>query len=266
MAGNDRGRSEQVAARAIQQLFAASPDTAAFHRGEWLDREYYRRHFVETVLRIRLNNEVDAFALYKIGFKDNALAQILAEYLSGKCGREGLFLRAIGKFGLTVAQVDGIAPFHSTDKLIGYLYLSTARDGPLPAMVWNGFVEWYSDRYGKTIAEAAARAFGHNLVNGSPGHIQCDDSHDHDGLTWVAMQRAINGWGGIDKAQAHLRHFVGLIGEYFDELRATTIAQPEATASGRRRACRTALRADHGFARRRRGGVAGRFSRCVEAR
>lgn len=130
MAGNDRGRFEQVAARAIQQLFAASPDTAAFHRGEWLDREYYRRHFVETVLRIRLNNEVDAFALYKIGFKDNALAQILAKYLSGKCGREGLFLRAIGKFGLTVAQVDGIAPFHSTDKLIGYLYLSTARDGP----------------------------------------------------------------------------------------------------------------------------------------
>ncbi|KVN30860.1 hypothetical protein WJ63_08870 [Burkholderia pyrrocinia] len=231
MASNDRVRFEQVAAQAIQQLFAASPDTAAFHRGEWIDREYYRRHLVETVLRIRLNNEVDAFALYKIGFKDNSLAQILAQYLAEEYGHEGLFLRDIEKFGLTAAQVDAIAPLHSTDKLIGYLYLSIGRDGPLPTMVWNWFVEWYSDRYNKTITEAAARAFGHDLVKGSLGHIQYDESHDHDDLMWGAVQRAIDGWGGIDTAEAYLRHFVGLIGEYFDELRATTIAQPEAAAA-----------------------------------
>ncbi|PEH84279.1 hypothetical protein [Burkholderia gladioli] len=231
MANHDRARFEQVAEQSINRLFAASPATAAFHRGEGIDREFYRRHLVETVLRIRLNNEVDAFALYKIGFKDNHLAQILAQYLAEEYGHEGLFLRDIEKFGLTDKQVDAIQPFHSTDKLIGYLYLSIGRDGPLPTMVWNWFVEWYSDRYNKIITEAAAQAFGQELVKGSLGHIQYDESRDHDDLMWGAVQRAIDGWGGIDKAEAYLRHFVGLIGEYFDELREATQAQPEAVAA-----------------------------------
>jgi hypothetical protein len=231
MVNHDRARFEKVAETEIQKLFSASPETAAFHRGEWIDRKYYRRHLVETVLRIRLNNEVDAFALYKIGFKDNHLAQILAQYLAEEYGHEGLFLRDIEKFGLTAEQVDSIQPLHSTDKLIGYLYLSIERDGPLPTMVWNWFVEWYSDRYNKTITEAAARAFGHESVKGSLGHIQYDESHDHDDLMWGAVQRAIDGWGGPDKAETYLRNFIGLIGNYFDELYSGAVRQPDAVAA-----------------------------------
>ncbi|PPK41337.1 hypothetical protein B0G57_13214 [Trinickia symbiotica] len=231
MVRNDRARLEQVAAHGMQQMFTASPETAAFHRGEWIDSEYYRRHLVETVLRIRLNNEVDAFALYKIGSKDNALAQTLAQYLSEEYGHEGLFLRDIEKFGLTADQVDHIAPFHSTDKLIGYLYLSICRDGPLPTMVWNWFVEWYSDLYNKTITSAAARVFGDQHVQGSRRHIEYDETHFHDDLMWAAVQRSIDSWGGIDKAETYLRHFIALIGEYFDELRAATVPQPKTAAA-----------------------------------
>ncbi|MGF6536912.1 hypothetical protein OKW32_000198 [Paraburkholderia youngii] len=227
MAHQDRARFELVADCEMQALFSASPDTAAFHRGEWIDREYYRRHLVETVLRIRLNNEVDAFALYKIGFKDNQLAQILAQYLAEEYGHEGLFLRDIEKFGLTAEQIDTIEPLHSTRKLINYLYLSIERDGPLPTMAWNWFVEWYSDRYNKTITEAAGRAFGHHTVKGSLGHIQYDESHDHDDLMWGAVQHAIDGWGSVDKAEMHLRNFIGLVGDYFDELKAETGRQSD---------------------------------------
>ncbi|MEM5317615.1 hypothetical protein VSR72_38405 [Paraburkholderia sp. JHI869] len=47
------------------------------------------------------------------------------------------------------------------------LYLGIERDGPLPTMVWNGFAEWYSDRYNKTVTEAADCAFGLDTVKGS---------------------------------------------------------------------------------------------------
>ena len=186
---------------------------------------------METVLRIRLNNEVDAFALYKVGFRDNNIAQILAHYLAEEYGHEGLFLRDIEKFGLTEAQVNAIQPFHSTDKLIGFIYLSIGRDGPLPTMVWNWLVEWYSDRYNKTITVAAAQAFGHDLVKGSLGHIQYDESHNHDDLMWSAVQHAIDNWGGIEKAESYLRNFVALIGEYFDELRQATVPRLKRAAA-----------------------------------
>ncbi|REE18481.1 hypothetical protein B0G76_1585 [Paraburkholderia sp. BL23I1N1] len=227
---NDRARLERVAQDAVAQMFATSPETAAFHRGDWIDSEYYRRHLIETVLRIRLNNEVDAFALYKIGFKDNTLAQILAQYLAEEYGHEGLFLRDIEKFSLSAAEIDCTAPFHSTDKLIGYLYLSISRDGPLSTMVWNWFVEWYSNRYNKIITEAGARAFGHDLVKRSLDHIQHDGSHGHDDVMWVGLQRAIDGWGGIKQAETYLRHFVELLHEYFDELLVATTPRRETVA------------------------------------
>ncbi|MPW23653.1 conserved hypothetical protein [Paraburkholderia piptadeniae] len=230
-ADNDRIHLEQVAEQAMEQMFATSPETAAFHRGNWIDSEYYRRHLVETVLQNRLNNEVDAFALYKLGYKDNMLAQILAQYLAGKYGRHGLFFRDIERFGLSADHVDCVRPFHSTDRLIHSLYLSIGREGPLSTIVWDWFVEWYSDRYNKLITEAADRALGRVLTNGSPDHIAYDNAHGHADLMQIALELAIDRWGGVEKAEYYLCHFVKLYGEYLNELRAATVPQFQ-TAAG----------------------------------
>lgn len=221
---------EKVAREEMQQLFAAVPMAREFHHGEWIDQGYYRRHLVETVLRIRLNNEVDAYSLYKIGAKDNRLAQILAQYLAEEYGHENMFVRDIEHFGISKKNLDEISPLPSTDQLIGYQYLSINRDGPLPTMIWNWFVEWYSDQYNKTITEKAAATFGSEKVKGSAGHIQYDESHDHDDLMWGAVQRAIDGWGDIHKAEEYLRNFVRLIARYFEELHAETIGRQAAAA------------------------------------
>jgi len=226
----NRNRLEQVAREEMQRLFSRVPMTRGFHQGQWIELDYYRRHLVETVLRIRLNNEVDAYALYKIGAKDNHLAQTLAQYLAEEYGHESLFLRDIERFGLTKSDVDKITPMHSTDQLIGYLYLSINRDGPLPTMIWNWFVEWYSDQFNKTITQKAADVFGGDNVKGSMGHIQYDESHNHDDLMWSAVQRAITGWGDMAKAETYLRNFIHLIADYFEELHSQTVAQAKNVA------------------------------------
>jgi hypothetical protein len=218
-----RTRLETLAAEKMEELFSRVPKAREFHEGSWNDHEYYRRHLVETVLRIRLNNEVDAFALYKIGAADNKLASILAEYLAEEYGHEDMFLRDIERFGLTKADVDATATFPATDELIGYLYLSIKRDGPLPTMIWNWFVEWYSDRYNKTITQNAETTWGKDMVKGSMAHIHYDESHDHDDLMWSSVQRAIDGWGDVAKAESYLRTFVDLIARYFEELHQSTI-------------------------------------------
>lgn len=224
---NDRIRFEELAQHAMDQIFTTSPETAAFHRGDWIDSEFYRRHLVETVLRIRLNNEANAFALHKTGCKDNALAQMLALYLSQAYGKEDQFLDDIEKFGLPATAVDNIAPFNSTDKLIGYLYLSIGRDGPLPTTLWNWLQAWYSGRYDKIIVESAARAFGNDHTRGSLNYIEYAESHSHEDLMWIALQHAIGGWGGMRKAEGYLHNFIGLIEEYFEELRVTTVPRSQ---------------------------------------
>src|SRR5262249_22544434 len=63
-------------------VFARVPFAREFHAGQATDWDYYKRHRVETVLRIRLNNEVDSYCLYKIASGDHKLAKLLATYLA----------------------------------------------------------------------------------------------------------------------------------------------------------------------------------------
>ena len=218
-----REHLEQVTAAQMELLFERVPAAREFHEGKWIDRQYYRRHLLETILRIRLNNEVDAYGLYKIGYRDNKLAATLARYLAEEYGHEGMFLRDLERFGLSRAEVDAVRVFPSTEKLIGYLYFAVNQHGPLPTMVWNWFVEWYSDRYNGVITDHAAEVYGAEMVRGSHAHIAYDESHDHDGLMWSAVERAINGWGDYATAENYLVNFIALIGDYFRELYESTV-------------------------------------------
>lgn len=218
-----RERLEKAAHDAMEDLFERVPKAREFHAGEWIDREYYQRHLMETVLRIRLNNEVDAYGLYKIGYRDNRLAATLAQYLAEEYGHEELFIRDIARFGVSKEELDATNVFPSTEKLIGYLYFAINRHGPLPTMVWNWFVEWYSDRYNGVITDHAAETYGSQMVKGSAAHIQYDESHDHDDLMWSAVERAINGWGDYETAERYLVNFVDLIADYFTELHSSTV-------------------------------------------
>jgi hypothetical protein len=218
-----RDDMEKLAASQMEKLFKKAPKAREFHEASWTDHEYYKRHLVETVLRIRLNNEVDAYGLYKVGYKDNRLAATLARYLSEENNHEGMFLRDLQRFGLSKEQVDAMRPLPSTEYLIGYMYHSINNDGPLPTAVWNWFVEWYSDRYNPAITKHAAEVYGDEMIRGSQAHIDYDESHDHDDLMWSTVERAINGWGDAETAKRYLTNFIDLIALYFTELYEETV-------------------------------------------
>ncbi|MFJ7625098.1 hypothetical protein ACIQZN_01250 [Streptomyces sp. NPDC097595] len=218
-----RQQLEKLAAEQMEELFRKAPQAREFHAGTWFDREYYERHLIETVLRIRLNNEVDAYGLYKIGSKDHRLAATLAQYLAEENNHEGMFLRDLKRFGIEKEQVDAMRPFRSTDYLMGYLYFAINEQGPLPTAVWNWFVEWYSDQYNPVITRKAAAELGAEMVKGSQAHIEYDESHDHDDLMWSTVERAIRGWGDFASAERLLCNFVDLIRLYFTELYEDTV-------------------------------------------
>ncbi|WAZ21832.1 iron-containing redox enzyme family protein [Streptomyces cinnabarinus] len=223
----DRERLESLAVELMERQFARVPRMRELHAGEWIERDYFVRHVVETVLRIRLNNEVDTYALFKVGSKDDALAAHLAQYLAEEFGHEGMFLRDLAKFGVSLEDVNAIPVFSSTAKLMGYLRLAADSRGPAPTTVWDWFVEWYSDRYNQVITDAAGKEFGAEFVRGTQSHLDFDESHDHDELMFRTVSRAVESFGSAEQAYADLETFVDLIGDYFAELHATTVRAEE---------------------------------------
>lgn len=226
----DRAHLEKLAAEAIERQFQRVPKMRELHAGEWTDRDFYVRHITETVLRIRLNNEVDTYALFKVGSQDDTLAAKLAKYLAEEFGHESMFTRDLHKFGLTQEEIEATDVFPSTKKLMGYLRLEADTRGPAPTTVWDWLVEWYSDRYNPVITAKAAEEFGREYVAGTQTHIEFDESHDHDELMFRTVARAVESFGTPQQAYSDLETFVELIGDYFAELYQATVASRQPAA------------------------------------
>lgn len=207
----------------LERQFDRVPMMREFHSGQWMHREYYVRHLVETVLRIRLNNEVDAYALSRVGSTDDHLAAILAQYLAEEYGHEHMFMRDIKQLGWTQEKVDGTRPLFSTEMLMGYLHLCVNKEGPAATTVWNYFVEWYSDQYNQVITNNARGQYGEDALRGSQAHLDYDESHDHDELMWKVVDRAVSRWSTPETALLYAERFVTLIGDYFKELYESTV-------------------------------------------
>ena len=112
----------------MEKMFSTVPYTREFHNGLSTHLEYYKRHIIEIILRIKLNNEVDAYSLFKLGYKDNILSKKLATYLSEEYGHEAFFMKDLIELGLTEEQVNKTDPFFSTKKTYWvYLLLHNAR-------------------------------------------------------------------------------------------------------------------------------------------
>ncbi|WP_405732611.1 hypothetical protein OG885_18265 [Streptomyces sp. NBC_00028] len=223
----DRSRLESLAEELMEKQFQRVTKLRELHAGEWTDRDYYIRHITETVLRIRLNNEVDTYALFKVGSKDDSLAAKLAQYLAEEFGHEGMFTRDLNKFGFTSEQLEATDVFPSTKQLMGYLRLEADKRGPAPTTVWDWFVEWYSDRYNQIITNKAAEEFGTEFTQGTQTHLDFDESHDHDELMFRTVSQAVEGFGSAEQAYADLATYIELIGDYFQELYDTTVGARE---------------------------------------
>ncbi|MEU5881907.1 iron-containing redox enzyme family protein [Spirillospora sp. NPDC047279] len=236
MAKLDRQFLQGLAEECMERQFARVPRMRDFHAGEWTDREYFIRHKTETVLRIRLNNEVDSYALFKVGSKDDALAAKLAQYLAEEYGHENMFTRDLVKFGLSLEALNATPVFPSTAKLMGYLRLAADSRGPAPTTVWDWFVEWYSDRYNQTILDRATAEFGRENTRGSQSHLDFDEDHDHDELMFKTVSLAVEGFGSSEQAYRDLATYIDLIGDYFAELYEATAGRRDAAGATAERA------------------------------
>jgi hypothetical protein len=214
---------EARAAKLMERQFDRVPNLREFHEGTWTDREFYKRHMIEAVLRIRMCNVADAYALYKASYGDYRLASKLATYLAEEIGHEGMFVRDLERLGVSLADIDSTAPFPATAKVMGYIKLQTDLRGPAPAALWDWYLEWYSDRYIPAITEAASREFGSDTTKGASGHLDVDDEHGHDELMFETTARAVELYGDTDSAYADLEMYFDLAGEYYEQLYEATV-------------------------------------------
>lgn len=229
MSALHREELESRAAELMEKQFDRVPNLREFHEGKWMDRDFYKRHMIEAVLRIRMCNVADAYALYKASYGDYRLAAKLARYLAEEIGHEGMFVHDLERFGVTLDEINATEVFPATAKVMGYIRLQTEVRGPAPAALWDWYLEWYSDRYIPDITEAASRDFGADTTKGASAHLGVDDDQGHDELMFETTAEAVELYGNAESAYADLETYFDLSGEYFEQLYAATVGSKGAS-------------------------------------
>ena len=156
-----------------------------------LDENYYFRHRIETVKRIRLTARTDALALERMIDEDYEAAREWAVYTAQEMNHDRLYLADLHKHGYDDKQVTAMAPFEATVAMLDYLKDNIQRQGGITAVAYSLFVEWNSARYsGKAVAKAAAH-FSSEFVRGSNAHVGIDDELDHYSMMVTIAHRLL---------------------------------------------------------------------------
>lgn len=208
---------EDRAAKNFDQMLESNVFLKTFHEGTETHQELYRRHILETAIRIRMNNAVDSFALART-IQDDPSAEHLLIYLQEEYGHDRMFEEDLRVMGLSEQDLAEAEPFFATDLLMAFLWKSVEKDGMLPALVWDWLVEWYSARYNPRITDTAATVVGAESVRQTNRHLELDEELEHeDGLT-RALTTLIERDSSLLQAEQYVDRFVRLIEMYFHEL------------------------------------------------
>lgn len=194
-----------------------------FHTGDWFNEEYYKRHILECVIRIHLNNELDAHAVQTAAINNISAAKQLAYYLYDEFGHDEMFGQDLVKYGYTKADIQTNNAFPETWKLMGYLNLCVSKFGPLAAITWDWFLEYYGDKFNSFITQKASANMGNPLVSGAASHVAFDEAENHSDMMNNMLSSVIKNEDDLEKAIIHIKAFIPMVGEYFKALRTETL-------------------------------------------
>lgn len=211
-------RAKSVVDQEMQRIFDTVPYTHAFHTARAFDRGYYQRHILECVLRIHLNNDLDAYAVSRIASSDPMLAKQLSYYLYDELGHDNFFINDLNSMGVSGEEIAAASTFFSTKLLMGYLFFEVEKEGALPAVMWDWFVEYYGLKYNPGITANAEKNLGRLATKGASTHVGTDQTEDHPALMFKMVKRAVRSESDARKAEEYLRRSIQLVGMYFQEL------------------------------------------------
>lgn len=210
----------------MEQVFNSVPFAREFHVGDGFDAAYYKRHIIELVLRIQENNVLDAVAISKIAAKDPLTAKDFSYYLYDELGHDKMFFADLKNMGISQEDAESVDLFFSTKVLMGYLHFAIRKDNAIPAIMWDWFLEYYSEKYNGFITSKAERHLGISCAKGAKAHVLTDKTEDHPALMFKLVRKIVKTERDEQVAREYLARCVELVGMYFRELHAATIEQP----------------------------------------
>lgn len=204
----------------IMSFYNEVPFAQHMLSGSNLNMDYYKRHNIETILRLRLKRTVDALALRYFTKHDPVQAKAWAKYTEDEMLHDQeFFVKDLEAIGVSQDEIYSQEPLVATKLLMGYLlYDLEYKDSPLALISSVYFVEYTTVKTQPQWLDNLAKILGKDKVSGARGHVNLDLKDDHDDFVWDVLVSLIKTPKDEEKVLEHIRDIGRLYVAYFMEL------------------------------------------------
>lgn len=206
----------------IESVTTSVPTAKYLASAEKVDPVLFKRHTIETILRIRLARVADSKALMLFTKTDPQAAQKWAKYTEEEMLHDRLFLNDLVNLGMDAEVVYATRPLVATELLQGYLYYALEHEGPRGLVSKSYFVEYTTYKTQKHWNANVKRSLGESSVRGAEAHHNIDHEKDHSSDVWDVLASTVKTKEDEDRVLHHMDVFFGLFCAYFNELASRT--------------------------------------------
>jgi hypothetical protein len=212
----------------IEEFYRDVPFARHFVDTSDVDMAYYKRHTIETILRIRRKRVVDAHIIRYFTLTSPRKAKIWANYTDDEMLHDRLFLADLQKVGLTEEEIYATEPLLSTKLLNGYfMYYLEYENSPMAGIASSYFLEYTTVKTQPEWLENLEKLMGREKVKGAWAHVNQDIEEDHSHVVWNTLTSLITSEADEARLMTHMDEIYELFKMYFVELHQAIAKAPE---------------------------------------
>ncbi|MEQ4715633.1 iron-containing redox enzyme family protein [Nonomuraea sp. B19D2] len=215
----------------FQEEFYKDPEAQKMLNNDFFSLELYKRHNIETILRIVLRRPIDPLIANYWASRNSKLCKEWALYGAEEGRHDRMFARDMHLVGVTDEEIYSTPPTFATELLTGYYYYTLATDGPLGAMAAVFYLESVADRTQPAWLDVMEQHIGKDKTRGARAHLNLDEEDEHVDLVWNMIMNVVKTEEDEEAVIRHLTKINALFIAYFFEVNEISEKRSAATAS-----------------------------------
>jgi hypothetical protein len=219
----------------IERFYAEVPFATHQKSDSDLNLEYYKRHNIETILRLRRKRTIDGLAIQWFTKRDPVRGAAWAHYVEDEMLHDAWFAADLAKVGVTSEDIYSTEPFLSTKLLTGYLQYGMEFEGtPLALLASVYFVEYTTTKTQPSWVDNLEKILGREKVAGARRHVGTDLEDEHADFVWGVLSSLVRSPADEEKVLVHMREVANLWVAYFFELYRAVVDRGSSDFAGAR--------------------------------
>lgn len=217
---------DQLLQGMVDQFYSDIKGSVHLLQDREINAEYYKRHVIEIILRLRMKRWIDGLTIHYFTKHDPVLAKKWCSYTEDEMLHDSMFAKDLERVGLTKSEIYAHEPLFTTKLLQGYFYYGLEHEGrPLASLSSSYFIENVSLMTQPDWIKNIESVFGKGMAKGQQAHVNHDLEDDHTDFVWDVLMTFVETDDDKRRVRDHITNVYKLFCAFYLELYYQTIGQ-----------------------------------------